>query len=246
MATPLPRLHTWGFAGHVAQVVAGGALQHDRQVVRQMLAGHARAAQADFLHGRKHARQLAAVSVLQRMQQRQAAHAVVQRAADDAVVAHGFQRAVKDDIGARRAELERLFPALGADVDVQVVMAQHAALILGGLQMDGLGADNARDALFAAPGRSWTPARAGPRRPPAHSADSLPRAPRAQSGRLRPCARPSSTCGARVSPPLFCATRLPMRSTEQVAPRSWHRRRQERANFLLAAGHAERRRQLLQ
>ena len=124
-------------------------------------------------------------------------------------------------------------------------MAQHAALILGGLQMDGLGADNARDALFAAQdglGHQHARVHAAHRRiaqiaflvRPAHNqADFVHVRGQQHMRRARIAA---ALLRDEVANAVHRAGRAPLLA--QAA--------QERANFLLAAGHAERRRQLLQ
>ncbi len=72
-----------------------------------------------------------------------ATHPVIQRLGAHKPVAKLGVRGIKGRVGAQGAQLLGLLLVLGANVDIQVVVAQHALAVLRRLQVDGHSANHA-------------------------------------------------------------------------------------------------------
>ena len=135
---------------HIAQIVAGSALQGDAHV-RGLGKGRAlRAPAAHLLLGGEHRHQVAGVILLGRHQAEQVvnAHPVVQGLGASIALAVGHIRRVEADLRALGGLGFSFLPVLRADVHVHIVIAQDALAVRPGLQVDGRCADDAGELLI--------------------------------------------------------------------------------------------------
>ena len=119
-------------------------LLYTSRLVRLHAVAHTgRPAQADLLLHGEGAGDVAGIVVFQEAHQGHATHAVVQGLGLDQPRAELLPVGAKAHIVARFDQLFGLLLGGGADVDIQIVMLEHFFKFGAGLQMDGLGADDA-------------------------------------------------------------------------------------------------------
>ena len=135
--------------GRIAHVVGGGPLQRQPDIRHQAEGRARRAAAADLLLAGEHKIHIAMRIAGEQAKHVVAADAVVQSARQNPPLAERREGGVEGDGRTCRGLLQRLVLVLGADVHVELVDGQHALAVLGGLLMDGHGADDAAERLLS-------------------------------------------------------------------------------------------------